>query len=120
MPRGGVRDAEAAIFPPSKLERRLGADASYRAFMREAPHDDAHEAVGTGCHKLDEAAMTMIKKITANSSLSIKLTKRQMNYGVYQDYEQQFEMEAHDVVLCLTGLEAAMRAKAALERTKKK
>ena len=70
--------------------------------------------------RLDQTAMAMIKKITANSSLSIKLTKRQLNYGVYQDYEQQFELEAHDVVLCLTGMEAKMRAKAALERTKKK
>lgn len=70
--------------------------------------------------KLDETAMAMIKKITANSFLSIKMTKRQMNFGVYQDYEQQFEMEAHDVVLCLTGMEAAMRTKAALEQTKKK
>lgn len=70
--------------------------------------------------KLDETAMAMMKKITANSALSIKLTKRQLNYGVYQDYEQQFEMEAHDVVLLVTGMEAAMRAKAALDRTKQK
>jgi enoyl-CoA hydratase/carnithine racemase len=62
----------------------------------------------------------MMKKITANSSLSIKLTKKQMNYGVYQDYEQQFELEAHDVVLCVTGMEAAMRAKAVLDKTKQK
>ena len=70
--------------------------------------------------KLDETAIAMMKKIIANSSLSIKLTKRQMNYGVYQDYEQQFELEAHDVVLCVTGMEAAMRAKAALDKTKQK
>jgi enoyl-CoA hydratase len=70
--------------------------------------------------RLDETALTMLKKIIANSSLSIKLAKRQLNYGAYQDYEQQFELEAHDVVLCLSGLEARMRAKAALERTKKK
>jgi len=71
--------------------------------------------------KLDEAAMTMLKKITANSELSIKLTKRQMNYGVYQDYEQQFDLEAHDVMLCMaSGGEAARRMKEALEKTKKK
>jgi enoyl-CoA hydratase/carnithine racemase len=68
----------------------------------------------------DSKAMEMIKKIIANSALSIKLTKRQMNYGVYQDYEQQFELEAHDVVLALSGMEAAMRAKAVLDGTKKK
>jgi len=68
----------------------------------------------------DKAAMDMLKKIIGNSSLSIKLTKQQMNYGVYQDYEQQFEMEAHDVVLCLSGIEASMRAKAVLDGTKKK
>jgi enoyl-CoA hydratase/carnithine racemase len=70
--------------------------------------------------RLEETAMMMLKKIIANSSLSIKLAKRQLNYGVYQDYEQQFDLEAHDVVLCLTGVEAALRAKAALEKTKKK
>jgi len=70
--------------------------------------------------KLEETAVNMLKKIIANSSLSIKLTKKQMNYGVYQDYEQQFDLEAHDVVLCVTGMEAAMRAKAALDKTKKK
>ena len=68
----------------------------------------------------DARAMEMMKKIISNSALSIKLTKRQMNFGVYQDYEQQFEMEAHDVVLCFTGVEAAMRAKAVLDGTKKK
>jgi enoyl-CoA hydratase/carnithine racemase len=70
--------------------------------------------------RLEETALSMLKRIIANSSLSIKLAKRQLNYGVYQDYEQQFELEAHDVLLCLSGMEAALRAKAALERTKKK
>ena len=69
---------------------------------------------------LDTAAMELAKKVAANSSLSIKLAKRQLNYGTYQDYEQQMEMEAHDVVLCITGIEAAMRAKAALDKTKQK
>ena len=49
--------------------------------------------------ELDKTAMALVKKIAANSSLSIKLTKRQLNFGIYQDYEQQMEMEAHDVVL---------------------
>ena len=69
---------------------------------------------------LDTTAMDLVKKVAANSSLSIKLAKRQLNYGTYQDYEQQMEMEAHDVVLTLTGMEAAMRARAALDKTKKK
>lgn len=69
---------------------------------------------------LDRAAMTLAKKIAANSTLSIKLAKKQLNYGTYQDYEQQMELEAHDVVLTLTGMEASMRAKAALDKTKKK
>jgi enoyl-CoA hydratase/carnithine racemase len=64
--------------------------------------------------------MALVKKIAANSSLSIKLAKRQLNFGTYQDYEQQMEMEAHDVVLAITGIEASMRAKAALDKTKKK
>jgi len=70
--------------------------------------------------ELDTVAMELVKKVAANSSLSIKLAKRQLNYGTYQDYEQQMEMEAHDVVLAITGIEASMRAKAALEKTKKK
>ena len=69
---------------------------------------------------LDKTAMALAKKIAANSTLSIKLAKKQLNYGTYQDYEQQMELEAHDVVLTLTGMEASMRAKAALEKTKKK
>jgi enoyl-CoA hydratase/carnithine racemase len=99
--------------------------AKWMAFTNE--RIDANKAEQWGlvnfvvpADKLDETAMAMMKKITANSSLSIKLTKKQMNYGVYQDYEQQFELEAHDVVLCVTGMEAAMRAKAVLDKTKQK
>jgi len=69
---------------------------------------------------LDKTAMALAKKIAANSTLSIKLAKKQLNYGTYQDYEQQMELEAHDVVLTLTGMEASIRAKAALDKTKKK
>jgi enoyl-CoA hydratase/carnithine racemase len=69
---------------------------------------------------LDKTAIALAKKIAANSTLSIKLAKKQLNYGTYQDYEQQMELEAHDVVLTLTGMEAATRARAALEKTKKK
>ena len=70
--------------------------------------------------ELDKTAMALAKKIAANSTLSIKLAKKQLNYGTYQDYEQQMELEAHDVVLTLTGMEASIRAKAALDKTKKK
>jgi len=70
--------------------------------------------------ELDTVAMELVKKVAANSSLSIKLAKRQLNFGTYQDYEQQMEMEAHDVVLTLTGMEAAVRARAALDKTKQK
>ena len=69
---------------------------------------------------LDKTALALAKKIAANSTLSIKLAKKQLNYGTYQDYEQQMELEAHDVVLTLTGMEASVRAKAALDKTKKK
>jgi enoyl-CoA hydratase/carnithine racemase len=88
---------------------------------------DAHTAEQWGLvnqvvplEELDKTAMALIKKIAANSTLSIKLAKKQLNYGTYQDYEQQMELEAHDVVLTLTGMEASLRAKAALEKTKKK
>lgn len=88
---------------------------------------DAHTAEQWGlvnqvvpAAELDAAAMALIRKIAANSTLSIKLAKKQLNYGTYQDYEQQMELEAHDVVLTLTGMEASLRAKAALDKTKKK
>jgi len=88
---------------------------------------DAHTAEQWGlvnqvvpAEELDKTAIALVKKIAANSTLSIKLAKRQLNYGTYQDYEQQMEMEAHDVVLAITGIEASMRAKAALDKTKNK
>lgn len=70
--------------------------------------------------ELDHIAWETAKKITKNSALATHLTKIALNQGVYQDYEQVLEHEARDVMLCIMTIEAAQRAKAALEKTKKK
>ena len=103
----GIGRAKWMIFSNERIDARTAEQ--WGLVNRVVPFED-----------LDTAAMELAKKVAANSSLSIKLAKRQLNYGTYQDYEQQMEMEAHDVVLTLTGMEAAMRAKAALDRTKQK
>lgn len=70
--------------------------------------------------ELDLAAMEMAKKIAKNSVLATHLTKTALNQGVYQDYEQVLEHEARDVMIAMMTFEATQRAKAALEKTKKK
>jgi len=70
--------------------------------------------------ELDKAAMDMAKKIAQNSTLAIYFSKRALNQGVYQDFEQTLELETRDAMVAFSTLEAAERAKAALERTKKK
>lgn len=103
----GIGRAKWMAFTNEKIDARTAEQWGLVNFVVPAGEQDAR-------------AMEMMKKIVANSALSIKLTKRQMNYGVYQDYEQQFEMEAHDVVLALSGIEASLRAKSVLDGTKKK
>lgn len=70
--------------------------------------------------ELEKAAMDMAKKIAENSTLATLLSKRALNQGAYQDFEQTLEQETRDVMLVFTTAEAAERAKAALEKTKKK
>ncbi|MBM3154722.1 MAG: enoyl-CoA hydratase/isomerase family protein [Chloroflexi bacterium] len=70
--------------------------------------------------ELDFAAMEMAKKIAKNSVLATHLTKTALNQGVYQDYEQVLEHETRDVMIAIMTFEAAQRAKAVLEKTKKK
>jgi len=64
--------------------------------------------------------MAMAKKIAENSALATLLSKRALNQGAYQDFEQTLEQETRDVMLVFSTAEAAERAKAALEKTKKK
>jgi enoyl-CoA hydratase/carnithine racemase len=103
----GIGRAKWMIFSNERIDARTAEQ--WGLVNRVVPVED-----------LDGTAMELVKKIAANSSLSIKLAKRQLHFGTYQDYEQQMEMEAHDVVLTLTGMEAAMRAKAALDKTGQK
>jgi enoyl-CoA hydratase/carnithine racemase len=70
--------------------------------------------------ELDKAAIEMAKKITKNSALATYLSKRALNQGVYQDFEQVLEQETRDIMIVAMTAEAAERAKTALERTKKK
>ncbi|MBM3182849.1 MAG: enoyl-CoA hydratase/isomerase family protein [Chloroflexi bacterium] len=70
--------------------------------------------------ELDFAAMETARKIAKNSVLATHLTKTALNQGAYQDYEQVLEHETRDVMLAIMTFEAAERAKAALEKTKKK
>lgn len=69
--------------------------------------------------ELKKTAMDMAKKIANNSTLAIYLSKIALNQGAYQDFEQTLEQETRDVLLAISTLEAAERAKAALEKTKK-
>ncbi|HIE17769.1 MAG TPA: enoyl-CoA hydratase/isomerase family protein [Dehalococcoidia bacterium] len=70
--------------------------------------------------ELDKAAIEMAKKIAQNSTVAIYFSKRALNQGVCQDFEQTLELEARDTAVVFSTLEAAQRAKATLERTKKK
>ena len=70
--------------------------------------------------ELDKTAMDMAKKIAQNSTLAIYFSKRALNQGAYQDFEQTLELETRDAMVAFSTLEAAERAKAALLRTKKK
>ena len=69
---------------------------------------------------LEKAAMDMVRKIAKNSTLAIYFSKRALNQGVYQDFEQTLEQETRDSMVVFSTLEAAERAKIALEKTKKK
>jgi len=41
----------------------------------------------------------MAKRIAKNSALAIYLSKRALNQGVYQDFEQTLEQEARDTMV---------------------
>jgi enoyl-CoA hydratase len=70
--------------------------------------------------ELDKAALDMAKKIAKTSTLATFLSKRALNQGVYQDFEQVLEQETRDVLIVAMTRESAERAKAALEQTKRK
>lgn len=70
--------------------------------------------------ELEKAAMDMAKKIAQNSALAIYFSKKALNQGVYQDFEQTLEQETRDAMVVFSTLEAAERAKIALEKTKRK
>ncbi len=68
---------------------------------------------------LVDAAMTLARKIMANSPLSIRLSKAALNLGSSRDLEQALEAEKKDALLCARAADAAERAARALSKTKK-
>lgn len=70
--------------------------------------------------ELEQAAVDMAKNMASKYPLSIYLSKRALNYGSYQDFEQVLEQEMRDVLIAFSTAESAERAKEALDRTKKK
>jgi enoyl-CoA hydratase/carnithine racemase len=67
---------------------------------------------------LEETVMAMAEKITQNSALSLALSKKALNQGVYQGFEETLENETRDIALVIQTAEAAERAKAVLGATK--
>ncbi len=70
--------------------------------------------------KLEESAFEMAGKIIINSFLSIALSKKALNQGVYLGFEDVLERETQDIALVIQTVEAAERSRAALAETKKK
>jgi len=70
--------------------------------------------------ELEQAAMDMARDMASKYPLSIYLSKRALNQGTYQDFEQVLEQEMRDVLIAVPTTESAERARAALDRTKKK
>ena len=69
--------------------------------------------------KLEESALEMGKQIVQHSSLAIALSKKALNQGVYQGFEETLQQEARDIALVIQTHESAERAKEALAATKK-
>lgn len=69
---------------------------------------------------LEETAFAMAEKMVKNSFLSIALSKKALNQGVYLGFEDVLEREAQDIALVVQTLEAAARFKTALAKIKDK
>ena len=69
--------------------------------------------------KLEESAFEMARHISQHSSLAIALSKKALNQGVYQGFEETLQQEARDIALFIQTYESAERAKKALAETKK-
>ena len=68
---------------------------------------------------LEQVVLEMAKKIAQNSALSIALSKKALNQGVYLGLEETLAQETRDIALVFQSLEAAHRAKTVLAATKK-
>jgi enoyl-CoA hydratase len=69
---------------------------------------------------LMETAIDMAAKIARNSALSLALSKKALNQGACQGFEETLEHEARDIAIVLLGMDSAERAKTALAKTKDK
>ncbi len=69
--------------------------------------------------ELDGTALDMARRIAQNSSFAVALSKKALNQGIYQGFEETLEQESRDIVLVIQTLEAAERSRRALSKTKK-
>lgn len=69
--------------------------------------------------KLEESALAMARRIAQHSSLAIALSKKALNQGVYQGFEETLQQEVRDIALVIQTAESARRGKEALAATKK-
>jgi enoyl-CoA hydratase len=69
--------------------------------------------------KLEESALETARHIVRHSSLALALSKKALNQGVYQGFEETLLQEARDIALVIQTHESSERAKAALAATKK-
>jgi len=69
--------------------------------------------------KLEESAFEMARHIAQHSSLATALSKKALNQGVYQGFEETLQQEARDIALVIQTDESAARTKEALAATKK-
>jgi len=69
--------------------------------------------------KLEESALETARHMVQHSSLAIALSKKALNQGVYQGFEETLQQEARDIALVIQTHESSERAKAALAATKK-
>lgn len=69
--------------------------------------------------KLESEALVLANKIIQHSTLAVGLSKKALNQGVYQGFEETLNQETKDILMVFQSLESAQRAQKALAATKK-
>ncbi|RLA99136.1 MAG: hypothetical protein DRG37_05420 [Deltaproteobacteria bacterium] len=70
--------------------------------------------------ELDRVALDMARRIARNSSLALTLSKRALNQGICQGFEETLELETRDIALVIQGFETSMRSDARTRKTGKR